>query len=132
MKVVPTVNSSSFKKIRRQIKVAENFRETEWFQIDISDRKFTSRTTWNNPQELKTIDTKLKIEIHLMIENPEESIKEWLSPKVKRLMIHIEALRKLNIILKKTKNHPVEIGLALNPETPLQTLFLSSEKSILS
>lgn len=102
---------------------------TDWVQLDIADGRFVQNTTWQEPELLKeileSVKTKKipKIEIHLMTENPEKIIEKWFENGAARLIFHFEAMQDFKKILSfQSKNR--EIGMALNPETSLETIRL--------
>ena len=53
-----------------------------------------------------------------MISKPEETIGEWIRLGPKRIIVHIEAIENMAEIFNVCRGNNVEIGLALNPETP--------------
>ena len=143
MKIIPAVNEVDFSKIKEKIeKAAEFFPSAEgWIQIDIADGKFTPHKTWNNPRALRELRIqnselrKLNLEIHLMVENPQDVVDDWIGAGAKRIIVHHEAIvdsaKKhsnnnetdvLNFILEKCKVNGVEFGLAINPETSAEEL----------
>src|SRR3990167_2716117 len=100
MKIIPAVNEVDFSKIKEKIeKAAEFFPSAEgWIQIDIADGKFTSHKTWNNPRALRELRIqnselrKLNLEIHLMVENPQDVVDDWIGAGAKRIIVHHEAV----------------------------------------
>ena len=123
MLVIPAINEIEFPEVLNKIGIAMTF--SPWIHLDVVDGKFAENKTWNNPGELKAISHKLKanIEAHLMVENPEAVIKDWISAGVKRIVIQLEAIdgAKARSVLEIADK--VEIGLAVNPETPIENLF---------
>jgi ribulose-phosphate 3-epimerase len=121
MKLIPTINEESFEEIKRKIEIITPF--TDWIQIDVCNNTFAPRMTWNNPQDLLTIDTNLNIEIHLMIENPENVLDEWYKiSQVKRMIIHYEATDNVEKNIEIAQKYGKELGLAIGPETSWELL----------
>jgi len=89
-----------------------------WIQIDITDGKFVSTKTNVNLEDLKYFTGCVNVEFHLMINKPEETIGEWIRLGPKRIIVHIEAIENMAEIFNVCRGNNVEIGLALNPETP--------------
>lgn len=89
-----------------------------WVQIDITDGKFVSTKTDVDLKNFKYFTEKANIEFHLMIDRPEEVIGEWIRLGPKRIIVHIEAVIDTGKIIDICRENGVEIGLALNPETP--------------
>ena len=116
IEIIPTILNKDFKEVKESIKKVENY--VNWVQLDIMDGIFVNNETWNNPDDLKKIDSKVKIEAHLMIDKPIEKINDWLD-MVDRIIIHFESSKdgEIKEIIKRAKDKKKEIGLAINPET---------------
>ena len=89
-----------------------------WVQIDITDGKFVPTETVINLEDLRYFTEKTNVEFHLMINRPEEMIGQWARLDPKRIIVHIEAVEDMNELLNVCREKDVELGLALNPETP--------------
>jgi ribulose-phosphate 3-epimerase len=118
MIVVPVINESDFKEVLKKIKIAEKF--SPWIHFDVADGKFTAHKTWNNFKDLKNL--KANVEIHLMAESPETIIKDWIEAGVKRIIFHLESMP------ANLKMRNIEMGLAVNPETPAKDLTPNLDK----
>lgn len=143
--VIPSINCSNFACVKERISKAAEF--VEWIHIDVSDGKFTPHISWNNPEELPSIlrvyET-LRIEMHLMVEDPEAQIDAWLRhPQfennnegvgvptkasglrtgVRRIIVHLEAMRDPIYIIERCKKYGVECFLAINSETEVERLL---------
>ncbi len=118
MEVIPAINCKDFKCVKERIlKASEFLKKGDWIQFDISDGKFTPAKTWDKPEQLKNLKTeKLKIEVHLMVNDPEKEIKKW-SKFADRMIIHLEALEKHSNFQSK------RIGIAIKSDTPVKKLF---------
>jgi ribulose-phosphate 3-epimerase len=92
----------------------------DWIQLDIMDGQFVDNSTWNNPAELKKLETEVNLEVHLMIKNPEEMIDQWIDSGVKRIIIHFESTRHHHQLINKIKEAGLGVGLAINPDTPIE------------
>jgi ribulose-phosphate 3-epimerase len=113
--IIPTILVQTFKEVEEKIRLVENY--VDWIQIDIMDGVFVKNITWSNPDDLKDFKTKAKIEAHLMVENPEEVIDQWLQV-ADRIIVHFESkIANLNALIKNIHNNGKQIGLAINPET---------------
>ena len=89
-----------------------------WVQIDITDGKFVPTETVVNLGDLKYFTEKANVEFHLMINRPEAMIGEWVRFGPKRVIVHIEVIENFNELLNVCRENNIELGLALNPETP--------------
>lgn len=125
MEVIPAINEKIFEEVVKKIKIAEEFLPADaWIHIDVADGIFTPNKTWNNPDDLANLKTKLKLEVHLMVEKPEQQIENWLKVGVKRLVIHLEAFTEPNFILSEVKKYNAEIVLSANPVTSADAISL--------
>jgi ribulose-phosphate 3-epimerase len=86
------------------------------------DGQFVDNITWNNPADLKNLETKINLEAHLMIQNPEMVIDNWIESGVRRIIFHYESTEYHQEIIKKIQEAGLEVGLAINPETPIEVL----------
>ncbi len=126
MKIILTINCGDFVCVAEKLKKAAEFGPPagRWVQIDIADGKFTKHLTWNKSQELRSKNyelSKLNIEVHLMVENPLAVIDDWIKAGARRIIIHIEAVKFPINNFQFSKD--VELGLAINPNTPVEKLI---------
>ena len=132
VEVIPSINVKTFEEVKERIAKIEP--HVQWCHLDVTDGVFSKHPTWNNPADLARLDTKLNVEVHLMIQNPAEVIDDWLVKPVKRVIIHAEVLTEImrsrtsrwkldfNGILKKCRDKEVELGVAINPDTSWELL----------
>ncbi|HPJ80337.1 MAG TPA: ribulose-phosphate 3-epimerase [Candidatus Portnoybacteria bacterium] len=115
--IIPTILVKTFEEVKERIKLVENY--VDWVQLDIMDGVFVENLTWNNPEDLKDFKTKVKLEAHLMVKNPEKIIDSWLEV-VDRIIVHYESSEKIQEIINKVHKNGKQIGVALNPETSIE------------
>ena len=113
--IIPAINAETFEEVARQVKLVEPF--TGWIHIDVADGTFTPNTLWHNAEDLLQLDSKLNIEVHLMISDIDTRFPQWLLPSVKRIIFHLEAARDPLFVLEKIKEAGKEAGLGILPET---------------
>jgi ribulose-phosphate 3-epimerase len=116
--VIPTIIAKDFQELKEKIRKVEPY--VSWAQLDVMDGKFVKNTTWNNPKELKELETGLGLEAHLMIENPEEKIDDWINSGVKRIIIHYESTKNVRELIIKIRKAGLDVGIAINPETDIK------------
>ena len=80
-----------------------------WLHLDITDGKFTPWKSWNNPKELKSLDTKLNIEVHLMVENPAGVAAAWLGGGAKRLIVPVQAVADMSTLRELVKKYNAQL-----------------------
>jgi ribulose-phosphate 3-epimerase len=118
IQVIPTIIAKDFQELQEKIKKVEPY--VDWVQLDVMDGQFVDNATWNNPADLKNLETSLKLEAHLMIQNPELVIDDWIDSGGKRIIFHYESTEQPEKIIERIKKAGLEVGLAINPETPIE------------
>ncbi len=124
--IIPAINSESFSDVVEKIQRVEGL--TRWIHIDVADGTFTQNTLWHNPQELASWteensnhQSRPLIEVHLMIENPEDQIEKWIVAGAKRIIVHVETIKNTKTV-EKIKSlcdvAGVFLMLAIAPHTP--------------
>lgn len=123
MTVIPSINCRDFETATRQIRKAEKFFESEegWIHIDVSDGKFTPAPSWGNPEELKSLELKLNVEVHLMIQESETVIESWLQVGVGRVIVHLQEMNNPTFILETCSRYGAEAMLAFDPSTSIES-----------
>ncbi|MDD5251831.1 MAG: hypothetical protein PHT12_04335 [Patescibacteria group bacterium] len=91
-------------------------------QIDVMDGKFVENTTWAEPGKMREIMMDLPYEVHLMVVEPEHAAMIWLAAGASRVIYHAEATNRDDLILRSAGTQDGQIGIAINPETPLSRL----------
>lgn len=119
--VIPSINVSDFSELKKRIKKVEPY--VKWAHLDVSDGVFTKYVSWHEPKDLVGFKTKLKLEVHLMVQNPEKEIDKWLIKPVSRIIFHQEATRDPRLLIEKIKETKKEVGMAIKPDTPWLKLF---------
>ncbi len=95
----------------------------EWVQLDVADGTFTKNTIWHNASDLLSLETSLKIEVHLMINRIEERVDEWLIAPVKRVIFHLEAAKDPHFVIEKCRKVGKGVGISIGPDTPWTQLM---------
>lgn len=120
IEIIPTIIAKDFQELQERVKKVEPY--VEWVQLDVMDGQFVNNTTWNNPADLPDLKTDLKLEAHLMINNPEERLDEWIASGVKRIIFHFESTKQPKEVIARIKEAGLGIGLAINPETSIEVV----------
>mgnify|MGYP001582144160 CR=1 FL=1 len=118
--IIPSINAATFDEVQARIKKVEPY--VSWCHLDVTDGVFSAHPTWRDPADLSRLQMKLKCEVHLMVERPEGIIDQWLVEPIRRVIVHLEATKNPEVIVQKCRSAGREIGFAINPETPWETL----------
>ncbi|MDO8885383.1 ribulose-phosphate 3-epimerase [Candidatus Oleimmundimicrobium sp.] len=123
VKIAPSILSANFIKLGEEIKLAEKG-GADYIHVDVMDGHFVPNITIG-PQIVKSLnkETSIPLDVHLMIENPEFFIDDFVSAGADMISVHVEACTHLHRIIQKIKSFPnVKVGVALNPATALTSL----------
>lgn len=116
MKIVPAVLTDRPDELKRMIAQSEGF--CDLVQIDIMDGKFVpSRSI--SAGDLAKIKTSLKLEIHLMVDEPSKYLEPFKKAGAKRMVFHYESKEDPAEVISKIRALGMEAGIAINPETPV-------------
>jgi len=124
-RVVPAILTEDPRAMETMVRQAETF--TTYVQFDIMDGQFVpSRSiTW---EYLVGLRMKLSWEAHLMVLRPEDYLEGFRQAGAQRVLFHYEAVPSPREIISLARNLDLEVGLAINPETPVSTILpLASE-----
>lgn len=87
--------------------------------LDVMDGKFVSATTFDEELvDFVKSNTTMIVDVHLMIDNPDEQFEKYLKAGADILTVHYENTKDLPAVLTKIKSKNVLAGVAINPETP--------------
>lgn len=135
MNVAVAINCDNFDCATEKIKKAREFlTEGDWLHLDVADGRFTFNKTWADPKAWLDFNLNFPLEVHLMVEEPEKVIDEWIKAGAKRIIIHLESVAGYPVIgpasvetidtirdiAKKCSGKNVSLMVAVNPETPLE------------
>ncbi|NQV00726.1 MAG: ribulose-phosphate 3-epimerase [Parcubacteria group bacterium] len=120
IQIIPTIIAKDFEELQEKIRKVEPY--VDWIQLDVMDNKFVDNITWNQPSDLKDLKTDSNLEVHLMIQNPEDYINNWIESGVKRIIFHYESTDKHKEIIEKIKQADLGVGIAINPETSIEVI----------
>ena len=120
--IVPSLLSADFVNLQRDIRILEEA-GAGILHLDVMDGHFVPNLTFG-PPVIKAIrdTTKLELDVHLMIENAEETFLDYIGKDAKRinyLTVHYEAVTHLGQLLTEIGREGVKPGVALNPYTPV-------------
>ncbi len=119
IKIAPSILSADFLKLGEEIKAAEEA-GADMLHIDIMDGHFVPNMTIG-PFIVESIRkiTSLPLDVHLMIEEPDAYIKDFIKAGADYLTVHIEASVHLHRTVQEIKEGGVKAGVSLNPATSL-------------
>ena len=123
MKVIaPSILSADFSRLGDEIKAVETA-GADWIHADVMDGHFVPNITIG-PLIVESVRrvTSLPIDVHLMIENPDDYIPAFAEAGASWISVHVEASRHLNRSVQLIRECGARPGVVLNPSTPVETL----------
>lgn len=121
-KLAPSILNSNFANLLQQIRYLE-IGGADYIHCDVMDGVFVPNLTFGAPI-IKSIDsiTKLPLDVHLMIVNPERHIDTFIDAGADILTFHYEAAFHHDRIISKIKESNIKAGISINPSTPIIVL----------
>lgn len=122
LKIAPSILAADFSKLAEEVKCVDSLR-ADYIHIDVMDGHFVPNITLG-PGIVKCLrpHTNLPFDVHLMIENPDQYIKEFKDAGADIITVHVEACRHLHRTLQLIKQYDMQCGVVLNPHTPLEMI----------
>ena len=121
IKIAPSILSADFSNLEKAIKPIEQY--ADLIHVDIMDGHFVPNITVGPMiiTALKKI-SKLPLDVHLMIENPDRYIEQFAKAGSEFITIHQETCKHIHRTIELIKSFKSKVGIALNPATSISTL----------
>lgn len=114
--------SADFCNLERDIRCAEDA-SVDLLHIDIMDGRFVPNITFGSVVTDEIVKkTKVQLDVHLMIVEPEKHIDSFVTNHTKYIVVHQEASVHLDRTLNYIKSQGIGCGVSLNPATPVSTI----------
>lgn len=121
--IAPSILSADFSRLGEEICAVEKA-GADWIHVDVMDGHFVPNLTIGAPvvRALRPV-TRLPLDVHLMIDEPERYVKDFAAAGTDYLTIHVEASEQVEKTLLQIRQAGVKPGLTLRPGTPVERLF---------
>ena len=122
VKISPSILSANFARLGEHVTEAEDA-GVDYIHVDVMDGHFVPNITIGPliVKALRTV-TKLPLDVHLMIENPERYIEDFAKAGADIITVHQETCPHLHRTVQQIHNLGIRAGVSLNPSTPASTL----------
>ncbi|WP_437982653.1 ribulose-phosphate 3-epimerase [Sorangium sp. So ce117] len=120
--VAPSILSADFGRLAEEVRAAEAA-GADWIHVDVMDGRFVPNITIG-PLVVRAVRaaTRLPLDVHLMIVEPERYVAEFAAAGADRISVHVEASPHLHRTLQQIRDAGASPGVVLNPHTPEESI----------
>ena len=117
--IAPSILSADFARLAEQVRAAEAA-GADWIHVDVMDGRFVPNITMGFVvvEALRPV-TRLPLDVHLMIVEPERYVERFVAAGADVVTVHAEATPHVHRTLQLIRSAGAKAGLAVNPATPL-------------
>ena len=122
IKIAPSILAADFSKLAEEVKEVEQA-GAKLIHIDVMDGHFVPNITMGPivVEALRPV-TKLPLDVHLMINNPDNFIESFAKAGADYITVHVEACPHLHRTIQLIRSFGVKPGVVLNPHTPIESI----------
>ncbi|MDT2813371.1 ribulose-phosphate 3-epimerase [Vagococcus carniphilus] len=122
VKIAPSILSADFANLERDIKLVEE-KGADYIHVDVMDGQFVPNITLgaNIVSAIRPV-TKLPLDVHLMIVEPERFIPDFAKAGSDIITVHAESTVHIHRAMQMIKNEGVKAGVVINPGTPVSVI----------
>jgi len=125
IQIVPAILTDDPKALETMLRQTETF--TSYAQLDIMDGQFVPSQSITC-EHIAKLTIKLDWEAHLMVLHPESHLEDFKRAGTKKIVFHYEATDSPSEVISLVRNIGLEVGLAVNPETPVSAILPLASK----
>lgn len=121
-KLAPSILSADFSRLGEHVSLIEKG-GADLIHVDVMDGHFVPNISFG-ASVMKSLNnkTELNYDVHLMIENPDKYIKDFVTDKTEYITVHQEACVHLHRTIQLIKSLGIKAGVSINPATPIGVL----------
>lgn len=122
MLIAPSIRSADWTKLGEEVRNLEEA-GADMLHFDVADGHFINELSIG-PHLIAALRkiTQLPFDVHLMFENPEKIIPKYIEAGADIIIVHVEAVSRLDQTVEFIKRQGIKTGVALNPKTPIEAI----------
>lgn len=122
IQIAPSILAADFAKLGEEVKAVEKA-GAQLIHIDVMDGHFVPNISFGSIvlDAIRPL-TDLPLDVHLMIENPDQYIEQFAKAGADYITVHVEACRHLHRTIQLIRSYGVKPGVVLNPHTPIESI----------
>ena len=122
IQIAPSILAADFAKLGEEVKEVEKA-GAQLIHIDVMDGHFVPNISFGSIvlDAIRPL-TDLPLDVHLMIENPDQYIEQFAKAGAEYITVHVEACRHLHRTIQLIRSFGVKPGVVLNPHTPIESI----------
>jgi ribulose-phosphate 3-epimerase len=133
LEILPSINCpfKDFECVKEKLARVNHL--ANFVHLDVADAKFTHNKSWSDSSRWKELESPSALEVHLMVEQPERRVGEWLAAGARRIIVHYEAICEphyrvlhsdpneiFRMMMGECEDAGCELILSTNPETAIE------------
>ncbi len=119
IKIAPSILSADFGKLNEDISTVEDY--ADYMHIDVMDGHFVPNLTFGAPV-VRCIQTDTPLDVHLMVDNPQDYVDDFADIGTEVLTFHYEAVDDPVSSLKRIRKQGMKAGISIKPGTDVSIL----------